>query len=125
MDQTPVPRRPARLLVVENQEHFTIGLGRDLMNANVRMSLAETPDQVERLLLEDFFDLAVIDMDTPHMDAVSVLNRIRSKRPATKVIVITECGDDDLWLEFLNAGAADLLQKPLRPRDLERFLIAS
>ena len=70
MAQTPATRRPARLLVVENQEHFTIGLGRYLRNANVRMSRAETPDQVERLLLEYFFDLAVIDMDTDRKSVV-------------------------------------------------------
>lgn len=114
--------RPTRMLVVDSADFYRQNLARHLATRQCLVSLAESSEQARRLLSENIFDVALIDMDAPNVNAVSLTQRIHSERPSTKVVVVTCCGNDDLWVDFLNAGAFDLLETPLRPQDLERFL---
>lgn len=114
--------RSTRLLVVDSADFYRQNFARHLASRRCLVSLAETSEQARRLLKDNTFDLALIDMDAPNVNAVSLTQRIHSERPMTKVVVVTCCGNDELWVDFLNAGASDLLETPLRPQDLERIL---
>ena len=114
--------RSTRLLVVDSADFYRQNFARHLASRRCLVLLAETSEQARRLLKDNTFDLALIDMDAPNVNAVSLTQRIHSERPMTKVVVVTCCGNDELWVDFLNAGASDLLETPLRPQDLERIL---
>jgi DNA-binding response OmpR family regulator len=116
---------PVRVLVVETEGFLKLRLGRDLRTDDMRVTLAENPDEAAQCLCEEDFDLALIDIDSPQMDALGLLRRIRSERPETKVLMMTDWGDEEKWIEVVNLGADDLLEKPVRRSDVERFLAAS
>ena len=122
MKTTSSSSRPTRLLVVDSADFYRQNLARHLASPRCQVSLAESSEQARRLLSENIFDVALIDMDAPNVNAVSLTQRIHSERPSTKVVVVTCCGSDDLWVAFLNAGACDLLETPLRTDELERFM---
>ena len=122
MKTASLSSRPTRLLVVDSADFYRQNLAHHLVSSRCLVSLAESSEQAGRLLRENIFDVALIDMDAPNVNAVSLTQRIHSERPLTKVVVVTCCGNDELWVDFLNAGACDLLETPLRPQDIERFL---
>ncbi|PKO17059.1 hypothetical protein CVU37_09635 [candidate division BRC1 bacterium HGW-BRC1-1] len=122
MNKASLSSRPTRLLVVDSADFYRQNLAHHLASPRCLVSLAETSEQARTLLNKEIFDLALIDMDAPNVNAVSLTQRIHLERPLTKVIVVTSCGDDDLWVDFLTAGASDLLETPLRKLDLDRYL---
>ncbi len=122
MNRASISSRPTRLLVVDSVDFYRQNLAGHLASPRYQVSLAESSEQARSLLKNEIFDLALIDMDAPNVNAVSLTQRIHLERPLTKVIVVTCCGDDDLWVDFLTAGASDLLETPLRQQDLDRYL---
>lgn len=61
---------------------------------------------------------SVILCDADSLDWSEALNLFRRLKAPSAVIFLTRLADEHLWLEMLEAGAFDLLQKPYRPQDL-------
>jgi two-component system response regulator PhoP len=58
------------------------------------------------------FDLIVLDLMLPKLDGLSLLKRIRGRRDATPVLILTAKEGADSIIQLLNAGADDYLAKP-------------
>jgi DNA-binding NarL/FixJ family response regulator len=63
-------------------------------------------------------DVALLDVRMPHCDGIQATRRIVAELPATKVLVLTTFGQDDVVFEALQAGAQGFLLKDTRPEDL-------
>jgi diguanylate cyclase (GGDEF)-like protein len=72
-------------------------------------------------------DAVITNGDMPGFDGTELTRRIRSQRavPYPYVIVLTARADEDAALRAMQAGADDLMTKPLRPEELERKLVAA
>ncbi len=68
------------------------------------------------------FDVVVADIRLPDVSGLAVLERSRSRNPATSVILMTGYATLDTAVEALRKGARDFLQKPFRLEDLARCL---
>jgi DNA-binding response OmpR family regulator len=58
------------------------------------------------------YDLIVLDLMLPRMDGQTLLKRIRGRKDATPVLILTAKEGSDSIIELLNAGADDYLAKP-------------
>ena len=63
-------------------------------------------------------DVAMLDLRMPEMDGIEATRRITAELPATRVLVLTTFGTDELVFEALAAGAAGFLLKDVRAEDL-------
>lgn len=63
------------------------------------------------------FDVITMDLEMPRMGGLEALIEIRKVHPAVPVLIVTGFARDAQ--RALNAGAAKVLTKPLRLRDLE------
>jgi DNA-binding NarL/FixJ family response regulator len=63
-------------------------------------------------------DVAMLDIRMPEVDGIEATRRITAELPATKVLVLTTFGTDELVFEALAAGAAGFLLKDVRAEDL-------
>ena len=63
-------------------------------------------------------DVAMLDLRMPEMDGIEATRRISEELPATRVLVLTTFGTDELVFEALAAGAAGFLLKDVRAEDL-------
>lgn len=69
--------------------------------------------------------VVVMDIRMPILDGVGALRRIRSARPGLTVILMTAYAERHLLEEARREGAAEILTKPVRPRDLLPLLEAA
>ena len=72
-------------------------------------------------------DVVITDWDMPEMDGTELTRRIRGRAdvPYPYVIVLTARADQDHALHAMEAGADDIVFKPLRRDELERMLVGA
>lgn len=76
---------------------------------------AGTGREAVRLAAELEPDVALMDLQMPVMDGVEATETIRSRNPATEVLVLTTFDDDELIWGAIRAGAKGYLLKDAPP----------
>jgi DNA-binding NtrC family response regulator len=79
------------------------------------------------LLSERTFDALVIDLMLPQADGLSVMQRLSQKPPSTRPVAILVSAHLDIptTVRAVRAGAADVLEKPVVPVELDQRLRAA
>jgi DNA-binding NtrC family response regulator len=111
-----------QVLVVEPEEVVKQRLARTLTGEGFSVTLVQNLDELVERCGERVFDVALVDMDASPADPVSLVRRVRDGLPTAKILMMTDYGDDDLWLSVMDAGASDLIEKPVMRQQLERYL---
>lgn len=70
------------------------------------------------------YDVVLMDIQMPEMDGVSAMQCIRDTRKSSdaRIVAVTALASDEHRREFLNAGFADYLSKPVAIAELRRVL---
>lgn len=71
-----------------------------------------------RVVQEERFDLALVDLRMPDLDGLEVLNRLRALRGDLPVVILTAFATMESAIEAIHAGATDYLSKPFRMEDI-------
>lgn len=108
-----------RILLVEDDHllaNTMLGMLRDEQNT---VDWLDDGQQALNALLNDSFDLAILDLTLPRMDGLDIVKKVRSHGIETPVIILTARGDLNEKLQGLNAGADDYLTKPFAMAELK------
>ncbi len=91
------------------------GLGREVVAC---------PSYVQgiRLLEHESFDLVVTSQGGLGLKGLSVLNRAMEVDRGTPVLVLARCLNLDCYLESIQMGAVDYLEKPVAPEEMARVV---
>ena len=108
-----------RLLLVDDETGFTDVLAKRLAHRGVAASVAPSGAEGLRLLRENGFDAAVIDLKMPDMNGIEVLKAFKEMMPAMPLVLLTGHGSEEAVREGLMAGASDDL---LKPCDIDELL---
>ena len=110
--------RPARVLVVEDDEDIAQVLQRSLRLEGYEVKLAG--DGVQGLEEAHAFlpDLIVLDLGLPRLDGVDVARRLRDDGDDTPILMLTARDAVDARVAGLDAGADDYLVKPFERQEL-------
>jgi len=79
---------------------------------------AESGQEGLELFLKTKPDAVFVDIKMPGMDGFEVLKQIKTKAPATEVILITGHGDKNLAQRALDMQADDFIHKPFQEEAL-------
>src|SRR5919109_920726 len=92
-----------------------------------RCSVAEDGGEAWRRYRDALPDVVITDWQMPGMDGTALAKAIRAHSPSSYayVIVLTGAADEESARAAMEAGADDLLLKPLDVAQLERKLIAA
>jgi diguanylate cyclase (GGDEF)-like protein len=92
-----------------------------------RCTVAEDGDEAWRAYQAERPDAVITDWQMPGMDGTALVRAIRGDGEAhyAYVMVLTGAADEESARVTMEAGADDLLHKPLDPAQLERKLIAA
>ena len=102
-----------RVLIVEDEVRLA-----DNLAAALREGPGFAVDWAEDGLCGDEFartpcyDLIILDLMLPKLDGLGLLKRLRARRDATPVLILTAKEGSGSIIELLNAGADDYLAKP-------------
>ncbi|HEY9118107.1 MAG TPA: response regulator transcription factor [Marinobacter sp.] len=108
-----------RILLIEDDHllaNTMLGMLREEQNT---VDWLDDGQQALNALLNDSFDLAIVDLTLPRVDGLDIVKKIRSEGIETPVIILTARSDLDEKLQGLNAGADDYLTKPFAMAELK------
>lgn len=102
-----------RVLLVEDEVRLAENLAAALRDGP-GFAVDWAPDGMEgdSLASGGCYDLVVLDLMLPRLDGLSVLRRLRARRDATPVLILTAKEGKSAIVQLLNAGADDYLSKP-------------
>ncbi len=110
-----------RVLLVDDEEKILKTLGRALRDDGHLVTTAARALDGQRLLVEQSFDLLIIDYRMPDRSGVEVVKELvattpEGERPA--IVMMTAHGSVESAVEAMKLGAQDYLQKPFEIDEL-------
>ena len=106
-----------RILVVDDEKAITDLVGIYLRNEGYDVTLAYNGADAAQLILNQEFDLAILDIMLPDIDGFELLRTIRADY-TYPVIMLTARDSQSDKIEGLSLGADDYVVKPFRPLEL-------
>ena len=107
-----------RLLVVEDEPVAAAVLAKGLREHAYAVDVtADGRAALEHALVNDY-DLIVLDVLLPGIDGLEVCRRLRERRVAVPILMLTARGGVEHRVEGLDAGADDYLPKPFHLPEL-------
>lgn len=105
------------ILLVEDDQAITQNLMILLQTEGFSVTQAASKNQASKFLVENKFDLALVDISLPDGNGFTVYTEIKAEQDIP-VIFLTASGDESSVVTGLNMGAEDYVTKPFRPREL-------
>lgn len=112
----------AMILVVDDEENAREGLSRILSKEGYTVETAADGKEAIEVIKRLSFDLVITDMRMPYMDGFEVLREIKKLDQDVGVIMITAYGEVESYLEAMNLGAFEYINKPVRVNELKRVI---
>lgn len=110
-------------LLIADEDSFQRQLAERLLKPlSVRLTYAESGDEVLEKATAESFDLLLIDVDSPAMKALEVVKQLRVGGYSRPIVSMTATNDASLCDKSREAGCTDHVAKPLTRDVLEGLL---
>ena len=117
----------AHILVVDDTRMNLEVMKNLLKKTRIQIDTAESGEEALELVRQNFYDIIFLDHRMPHMDGMECFARMKElkdhKCPDSPVISLTANAVSGAREEYLTAGFADYLTKPIDSEKLEDMLI--
>jgi len=111
-----------KILIVDDEENSRIGLSKILTKSGYEVLTAENGRQALDTIKQEGCYLVITDMKMPEMDGIQLLREIKQYDPDIGVIIVTAYGEVDSYLESMNLGAFEYLNKPIKVDELKKVI---
>ena len=108
-----------RILIVEDDPALANGLTRSLEQSGYAIDCCSNGEDANRMLMDDIYDLVILDLGLPRLDGTEVLRRLRQRGGKTSVLVLTARDAIEDRVNGLDLGADDYMTKPFNLDELE------
>lgn len=105
-------RKPARLLVVDDEEIMREFLSEVLRDEGYEIQMASSGKEALRLMNASEFDVILTDIVMPELDGLGVVAATKDLAYSPSVIVMTGYASMETAVESMKLGAADYITKP-------------
>jgi len=114
-----------KMLIVDDEETLTYSLYQSFIISQQEYEVitAASGEEASEKLLNTKFDLVITDIKMPGMDGLELLSLIKSKYPATEVIVMTAYGSPEKRDEALEKGARFYIEKPFEIKEIKQLVM--
>lgn len=104
-----------KILFLEDEPTIREVLTEYMQLKQYQVTSAKDGDEAIRILNDQRFDLAVLDIMVPGKSGLEVLEHIRSKKPDMAAIMLTAIDDEPTQVRAFNLYADDYVVKPVSP----------
>jgi len=109
-----------KVLLLEDDVALSDILGEHLKDRGFDVTLAYSGDEALDHLVDEKYDLALLDINTPHTSGLEVLRTIREYKNRTPIIIITAYQDTKHLKEAFENGGDDYIKKPFDLEELDQ-----
>jgi DNA-binding NtrC family response regulator len=117
-----LPRQAIRILLVDDEENARIALSRILSREGYLVDSVSNGYEALNYLRERDVNLIVTDIKMPEMDGITFLREINKSFPGSNVIMVTAYGGVESYIEAINLGAFEYINKPVKVEELKSIL---
>ena len=114
----PSPAPPARILVVDDEEHIRRVLELMLGHQGYAVTTAGNGGEALEKFAAEVFDLVILDLRMPDLDGITVLGRLREAEPDQVVVMVTAYASVETALSAMKQGAFDYIGKPFKEEEI-------
>lgn len=111
-----------KILIVDDEENARIGLSKLLSQEGYQVSAVGNGHEALNFLGNEQVSLVITDINMPEMDGLVFLRELNRDYPSTDVIMITAYGGVESYLEAMNLGAFEYLNKPIKLDELKSVM---
>lgn len=111
-----------RILVVEDEETLNQSIVNSLRRDGYMVQGVMSGAEAIRILWTEECDVVVGDQKLPGADGFELLQWLRTNRPNTRMIMLSEYGSPETRAQALESGAVSYLEKPLNLHQLKEEL---
>lgn len=115
-------RQPKRILVVDDEENARLGLSRLLAKEGFIVDSVSNGFEALNYLRQQDVNLIVTDINMPGMNGIAFLRELNKSFPQSNVIMITAYGGIESYIESMNLGAFEYINKPIKVDELKSIL---
>jgi two-component system, OmpR family, response regulator TctD len=108
-----------RVLLVEDNPILSRSLTDALTGARLTVDCMHDGEAADHVLRTQDYALVILDLGLPKLDGLEVLRRLRARRNAVPVLILTAHGSVEDRVRGLDLGADDYLAKPFELTELE------
>ena len=113
-----------RILIAD--DHYITRLGLEVMLKELFsfavIDHAKDGDEVHQLALKNDYDLAILDVNMPGADGVSLVEFLRQRKPNMFIVIHTMSPEELFALRFYRAGVAGYISKESDPHLIKAAL---
>lgn len=111
-----------RILIVDDEENARIGLEKLLSRDGYQVSSVANGFEALDHLSRHPADLVITDINMPEMNGLVFLRELNWAHPTISVIMVTAYGGVESYLEAMNLGAFEYLNKPVKMDELKSVI---
>jgi two-component system, NtrC family, response regulator HydG len=105
--------KPPRILIVDDEPDTCENLSDILTDVGYQVDTAHDGFAALKLVQQNSYDIALLDLRMPGMDGLELYRRIREISAGTVAIVVTAYASSDTAQSVLSAGAWNIVSKPV------------
>ncbi len=114
---------PPKFLVVDDEEEIRYLLREFLESLQLKVEEASNGGEaLQKFEKKGPYHVVITDIVMPGLDGLSLIRKIKEKSPETLILAMTGYARDYGYLDVVEAGADDLIQKPFSLEELEARL---
>ncbi len=107
------------ILVVDDEEPVRESLAHTLIQLGFNARTASSGSEALDILQDVNITFLVTDMKMPEMDGMELIRRVTEEYPEVCIIAMTGFAKGYGYVDVINAGATDFINKPFRLEELE------
>ena len=111
-----------RILVVDDEENARMALSKILTREGYDVASAGNGYEALNYLRDKEVELIITDINMPEMNGMAFLRELNRSHPASNVIMITAYGEVESYIEAMNLGAFEYINKPVKFDELNKII---
>ena len=111
-----------RILVVDDEENARIALSKILAREGYEVASAGNGYEALNYLRDKNVELIITDINMPEMNGLSFLRELSRSHPESSVIMVTAYGEVESYIEAMNLGAFEYINKPVKIDELKMII---
>jgi DNA-binding response OmpR family regulator len=107
-----------RVLYVEDEQFLAEAVKHNLNKEDIECDLAFNGEDGLNMALDKINDVVILDVMLPKLSGIDILRRMRERKIATPVIMLSALSEVEDKVHGLESGADDYLAKPFKTAEL-------